>query len=717
MALLITRRYRKLIAIGLAAALLWPQITAIPAWAQAPMAPAVQIVVNSAADGPIQADDDLTLREAIALANGTLPFKDLSATEQAQVQGTIVPSTDLENAVATPYEIGFDLPPEQTTLYLTEALPAIARPGVTLNGTTQPGYDPARSATAEIAVPIPVVALTPAPGAEVFRGISIVASHVTVRGVSLYGFTADHETTAVTPPADIFIAHRLPPPDISEQAIPAQGFSFYDENVPPTDVVIEHNWLGLPPDESVPERPSAFGVSVFNSQGATVRRNRIAHHDGSGIITGARAENLKVQENILVANGLAGMPDGIRLEGSIDNSVISDNLVCGNDGGGIFLFKPDGSVDIRNNEIKFNGQRLRRAAVYLMGDGHQVVNNDIHGQKGPGVVVTAFGVGSRNPSHRNLIQSNTFASLEGLSIDLNTRRHDGIEAFQRGDGANPQRDSSRRRLDTGNLAINAPQFLSPEFFVQNGTVVIEGVADPGSEVELYLSTPSSEPRGPLSQPLVTVPVDEAGRFEFVSTELSPGTMLSAIASDPRYGTSEPALNTVVRSLGAAADGDVTPAAQPITLPQCTTRPQPPEPIVVAPPAPIQLQVPRTIHFGLDRDSISPESAAIIDQIVAALQAHPTLVIDLHGHTDSRASDTYNQELALRRAANTRAYLIHQGIDPARLTIRSWGETQLRVAETNRQNYARNRRVEFVFQDVRGLDIILVDQEGDLQVEP
>ena len=712
MPLLITRRYRKLIAIGLAAALFWPQITAIPALAQAPTA--VEITVNSAADGPIQADQGLTLREAIALTNGTLTLNDLSPAEQTQLQGAPIEiHTDPASAVAHPITIGFDLPPEQTKIYLSEALPAIARPGVTVDGTTQPGYDPALSATAEIAVPIPVVTLTPAPEAEVFRGISIVASSVTVRGLSLYGFTAEHQATAVTPPADIFIAHRLPPPDITEQYPPAQGASFYDENTPPDDILIEHNWLGLPPDETVPARPSAFGVSVFNSQGTTVRRNRIAHHDGSGIITGARAENLWVHENILVANGLAGMPDGIRLEGNIDNSVISGNLVCGNDGGGIFLFKPEGAAEIHGNEIKFNGQRLRRAAIYLMGEGHQVYNNEINNQKGAGVVVTSFGVGSRNPSHRHLIQGNFFTNLEGLSIDLNTRRNDRVQHFQRGDGPNPLRNSDNRRLDTGNLAINAPQFLSPEFFVQNGTVVIEGMADPGSEIELYLSNPSPEPRGPLSQPLVTVPVDEAGRFEFVSTELPPGTVLSAIASDPRYGTSEPALNTVVRSL----DGSVTPAAQPTALPQCTTRPQPPEPIVVAPPEPIQLQVPRTIHFGLDRDSISSESAAILDQIAAALEAHPTLVIDLHGHTDSRASDAYNQELALRRAANTRDYLIRQGIDPARLTIRSWGETQLRVAETNRQNYARNRRVEFVFQDVRGLEINFVDQEADLQVEP
>ena len=161
------------------------------------------------------------------------------------------------------------------------------------------------------------------------------------------------------------------------------------------------------------------------------------------------------------------MPDGIRLEGSIDNSVIRRNLMCGNDGAGIFLFKPEGAATIQDNTIKFNGQRLRRAAIYLMGDGHRVTGNTINNQKGSGVVVTAFGHGSRNPSHRNLIQTNRFTNLEGLSIDLNTRRHSSAQDFQRGDGPNPVRNSDNRRLDTGNLAINAPQFLSPEFFVMD----------------------------------------------------------------------------------------------------------------------------------------------------------------------------------------------------------------------------------------------------------
>ena len=74
-------------------------------------------------------------------------------------------------------------------------------------------------------------------------------------------------------------------------------------------------------------------------------------------------------------------------------------------------------------------------------------------------------------------------------------------------------------------------------------------------------------------------------------------------------------------------------------------------------------------------------------------------------------------LARRRTENVRRYLIQQGISPERLTIRAFGETVLRVEEVDPVDYARNRRVEFVFEDVRGLEIIIVDQELDLKIEP
>ncbi|MEM7650282.1 MAG: right-handed parallel beta-helix repeat-containing protein, partial [Cyanobacteria bacterium P01_A01_bin.70] len=476
---------------GLAASLLLSTVAAAPALSQSMLNsaaeadpetqtadgfPQVRVVVNSSQDGAIAPDDQMTLREAIALTNGTLTQAELSEAERLQV--TASPGASA---------IEFDLPASDTTLELQSVLPPLTQPGLVIDGTTQPGYDAAKSATAEILVAIPVVALTPADDAEVFRGLTVVADDITIRGLSLYGFTSQHGVTESTPPADIFIAHELPPPDITEQYIPASDFSFYDENTPPQGIIIEKNWLGIPPDNTLPEQPSAFGVSVFNSQGVKIQQNRISYHDGSGIITGARAENLEIVENLIVNNGLAGMPDAIRLDGRIDNGLIADNLMCGNDGSGIFLFKPQGSVEIRNNDIRFNGQRLRRAAIYLMGNDHRVVDNTIANQKGPGVVVTAFSQGGTTHSQRNLIENNRFENVEGLSIDLNTRRNRGVQDFQRGDGPNPPRDSHNRRRDTGNSAINAPQFDSPEFFEINGQVVIQGKADIGSTVQLYLT--------------------------------------------------------------------------------------------------------------------------------------------------------------------------------------------------------------------------------------
>ncbi|MGB3291382.1 MAG: OmpA family protein [Phormidesmis sp.] len=689
------KKHRRMLATGsVLSALLLPAV----GWSQVASPSLVQVTVNSPGDGPVQADAVITLREAIALINGTLPRSALSAAEQQLVIEQSTP------------EIRFDLPVGQTTIELTSVLPAIAQPNVTIDGTTQPGYEANRSATAEIAVPIPVVTIRPASDVEVFRGLTLSADNITVRGLSLYGFTTRSQTPQSTPPADIFITHR-PAPLNRETPLPPAGVSASDQ--PPTGIVIEQNWLGLPPDETLPAVLSSFGVSVFDSAGTTIRQNRIAYHTGSGIISGRQANNLEVVSNILVGNGLAGMPDAIRLDGQVEGGLIASNLICGNDGSGIFLFKPEGAVTIADNSIRSNGQRLRRAAVYVMGSNHRIVGNEISNQKGSGVTVTGFGQGPNTQSQGNIITGNRFDQLEGLSIDLIARRDRTPQSFQRGDGLNPQRDSRNRRQDTGNGAVNAPQFVSPEFFIIEAQTVVRGQADPNNEIQLYRSTSAIGEYGPLTEPVETVTADRNGDFEFRLDGLFGGEVFSAIATDSRYGTSEPARNTTIRSLS----NPVAPPAPSMTnMPQCTTPPLPDSPISPLPPQEIQLEIPRTIHYGLDEDFINPDSAVILERIAAVMQQHPTIILDLYGHTDSRASAAYNQDLGRRRAENARQYLLRSGVAPERMTIRSFGETQLRVEETDRVNYARNRRVEFVFSDIREAEITFIDREEDLQVE-
>lgn len=502
----------------------------------------LRIVVNGNQDSAVQADGVLTLREAIELTNGTLTVDQLSQTEKEQV--TVIQSADESSLYGERIRsrIEFDLPAKQTTIRLNRELPPLAHPGLVVDGTTQPGYEQINGEPISV-ISTPIVEITPADATEIFRGLMVVADGVTIRGLGLYGFNAKHRDTAVTPPADIFIAHRLPPPNLTEQRSPAQNASFHQRNIPPKDVVIEQNWLGLSP--SMTDQRSAFGVSVFNSSGAVIRQNRIANHDGSGIITSVQATNLEITQNVLEQNGSAGMPDAIRLEGLLRGVQITNNVIQNNAGSAIYLFKSDGAIQIQNNTITQNGRRFRRAAIYLMGNDHVVTNNQIREQNGPGVVVAAY-----PQSDRNLIQNNQFFQLSDLSIDLIAQQNVSPQDYQQGDGANPITNSYQRRRKTGNLGIDAPQFLSPEFFLnpQNALVILDGLATPGSQIEIYQVTEDAGLQGPLNQLIATTTTNENGHFSITLGTLKAGDRVSAIVTHPDYGTSEPAVNVVIRSL-------------------------------------------------------------------------------------------------------------------------------------------------------------------------
>lgn len=681
---------------GAAIAGLFPSLVASQTFPET--LPAVRIVVNSPLDGPIQPDGALTLREAIAIANGTLALDDLSVPEQAQIEPL---------AAGEASTIVFNLPPEETTIYLTAVLPDLAAPGLVVDGTTQPGYGTTRPGLPEI--PVPVVSLTPAPGREVFRGFTVSGPGVTVRGFSLYGFWARDRATKTTPPADIFIASAPPPADSSPDAPPIEFFNLEDPAIAPQQVVIEQNWLGVKPDGTAPAQRSAFGVSIFNSVGAQVRNNLIQNHEGSGVITGYRATDLALVGNAIIGNGVAGIPDAVRLEGDVTGATILNNLICANDGSGIFLFKPEGGTLIQGNDIRFNGRRFERAAVYVMGAGHQILANDIGYQPGPGVAVAAVA-----PSDRTLIRDNRFTQLQGLSIDLVTQNNASVQDFQRGDGPNPPRNSRQRRRDTANGAINAPSFDRYVFDLGGDTVRLVGKADPGSEVDLYQVVEDAGVYSPLAEPMMTVPTAADGTFEAVWDDPA-GGWVSAIATDPEYGTSEP--SPVIQILGTDGTSPDRPSPAPY-LATCLAdaEPETPAPPRAVTPDPIRLRIPRNIHFALDRSDISPESAAILDQIAAALLDYPSLTVELHGHTDPRASVAYNQALSERRAIAARDYLVRRGVAPERLRIVPLGESQRRSQGSSRLDFARDRRVEFIFTDTQGLNILFEDLETDLQLE-
>jgi outer membrane protein OmpA-like peptidoglycan-associated protein len=673
--------------------------------------PSFKVLVNSDRD-TINPDQELTLREAISLVNRTLTLQELSASEQQQI--TAIPDKD-----ASRIEFDFTV---SVKIELESALPPLINTGLVIDGTSHPNYDPNKIVTIEKAIPVPVVSITAAPGKNVFRGLTIAGDRITVKGLSIYGFSQPNFPTDTTPGGDIVVSSRLPNLENKTEGDLTPK--------PPLNVKIIDNWLGLPPDNSLPESLSSFGVWLFDGQNTVIQHNRIYNHAGSAILTSVDAQGMQILDNIIVGNGLTGMPHAIYLEGLLEKGAITNNLLCGNDGSAVYLFKSEGSIKINSNQIKFNGRRVPSAAVYLMGEDHQVTANQISWQTGPGVTIAAY-----PQSDRNFLENNQFTNLEGLSIDLNTRDHTSKPFFNLGDGVNPPRDSGNRKRDTANRGIDAPQFLSEDFYIINGKVNIDGLAEPGAKVTLYLvessiarpiaeqSPLASQSRnyGPLSSPLnyfqEPAIADSQGKFSFTLTHPQPGAIISAIASHPDYGTSEPALNAVIKSFDQSSQWR-NPRNQ---IPHCTTKPvfSPPQPPIkppVAPPPPIILKVLRNIHFALDQSDISAASGLILDQVATLLKQYPFLTIELQGHTDYRASDQYNLALSKRRAIATRDYLLRQGVQPERMIIRPLGESKLKKSGNTIVEHAYNRRVEIMFYDLQGLEIILEEQDRDLQIE-
>jgi hypothetical protein len=490
--------------------------------AQSPQPESLHVVVNSNQDN-VAADDVVTLREAIELVNGQRKREQLTPREQKQVTRPVT-AKDLYNERSRSL-IQFDLK-EKPLIQLQQSLPPLLKDGLTIDGGLS-------------AIQVPQVAIVPEPKADVLRGLTILAHGVTVRGLSLAGFQAMELDRLPIVAADIVIGHRGGE-TLSDRA--------WSEDITPKDVVIEDNWLGIIPStagmgETLAISPSSFGIYAFYSENAIIQRNQIQNHKASGIITGVTARGMVIQSNRIAHNGQQGMPDGIRLEGDVDKLKVRENKIQENAGSGVYLFKPTGSVAIESNQINNNGKRQLAPAIFLSGNGHLVEGNQIMGQNGAGIIISA-----EPKSWHNQLRNNQFANLQGMAIDLISRHYIQSSDRTNGDGPNlPIRDYPSR-LHIANGGMDAPTWISGEFFQSSvdGSIELVGKAEPNSAVEIYSNATAS---GLLDNYLGLrgkVTADAKGIFTMQFKELQVGEQLRAVASADDYGTSEFSNRTVIR---------------------------------------------------------------------------------------------------------------------------------------------------------------------------
>lgn len=100
-----------------------------------------------------------------------------------------------------------------------------------------------------------------------------------------------------------------------------------------------------------------------------------------------------------------------------------------------------------------------------------------------------------------------------------------------------------------------------------------------------------------------------------------------------------------------------------------------------------------VTFATGSDVLDASATDTLDEVVAAMERHPGPAVEISGHTDNTGNADRNRSLSQARAESVVAYVIDQGIDPARLSARGAGADEPIADNDSSDGRAQNRRVE------------------------
>lgn len=102
-----------------------------------------------------------------------------------------------------------------------------------------------------------------------------------------------------------------------------------------------------------------------------------------------------------------------------------------------------------------------------------------------------------------------------------------------------------------------------------------------------------------------------------------------------------------------------------------------------------------VLFGFDQSVLTASARTNLDKLSNVLKKYPDTDIQIIGHTDSKGTESYNQDLSERRAGSVYTYLLSRDITASRITTVGMGEEDPIATNDTDEGRSFNRRVEFV----------------------
>ena len=333
-----------------------------------------------------------------------------------------------------------------------------------------------------------------------------------------------------------------------------------------TNLNVQGNFIGTNAAGSAAVANAGDGISLLQgANGNTIggltaaARNVISGNASRGVLI--FSDTNVVQGNYIGTNagGLSAVKngfDGLTVAAPGSNNVIggsaagAGNVISGNDVAGVTIE----SINASPNPA--TGNRVQGNLIGVAADGVTPLGNTAGTQKGWGVAffrnATDNIVGGAAAGEANTIANNAGAGIAVLDAGPVGNRISANSIFANGDlgidlGAFADPANSVLANDTGDADSGPNNLLNyPVLTAANGTQIsgtYNGVANQSFTIEFFTSTTGDasgfgEGRTFLGASLISTDSTGNGSFSFPTTTLSPGTPVSATATQAAAGTSE-----------------------------------------------------------------------------------------------------------------------------------------------------------------------------------
>lgn len=110
-----------------------------------------------------------------------------------------------------------------------------------------------------------------------------------------------------------------------------------------------------------------------------------------------------------------------------------------------------------------------------------------------------------------------------------------------------------------------------------------------------------------------------------------------------------------------------------------------------PPPVVEVPLSTPILFETNKTVVHESSKPVLEVAVKTLSEDPEAMIIIHGHADSRGTNSYNMKLSRKRADAVKKQLVDMGADPKRIKVMAHGENDPVASNATPEGMAENRR--------------------------